>query len=92
MTALQTTAWNVIEQDIKTLEETGSWPNYIIPAWANETAHNFHCNSSNLAVIQAGLKEIINQLKRFEQHYQATRFDANVTLGKFALDKPDSVG
>lgn len=55
--------WRVIEQQIDTLEKTGSWPNQESPRWAKEVADELRCSTGGSVVIDAGLREIIRQLK-----------------------------
>ena len=52
-----------IYQDIKTLGETGSWPDGIEPDWALEIAEKLRCPSTNVVVQEHGLLRVIEDLQ-----------------------------
>lgn len=55
--------WYEIQEQIERLEQTGRWPHGQIPGWAVDVAGRLHCSTGNVAVVEAGLREIIRQLK-----------------------------
>jgi len=49
--------------DIKTLKETGIWPNGVVPDWASLEAERLSCLSTHAAVIERGLIAEIERLR-----------------------------
>ena len=50
--------------DIKTLQNTGSWPNGAIPVWAYKLAREYITHSTDDVVLREGLLQEIRRLRQ----------------------------